>query len=340
MLRAEMYDYLAESNNEDRLPVWVISYNRLDAPTLTRMAGWERLDDVYVVVRESQASDYRKAFPYLQIVDMPDERINSCGAARWGAYDMARERGQDRVIMLDDDLLQFRFLYQHHFIRGPNAGAPCSRVADKSDIEALGGVALLEEATIAAFGRTASGVFDEEPNAVLGTAIKRLRSFDNRNHQTRYYLNGGATPRQWTAWELSRFEEHGLRLNLKHFGIVGEDVGTCAMIFQAGLDAFTMPSFAYDYWTHNEGAGRNKDGDAKSTIRTPGVAALLSEYEYYCLRQYDMGDNYLKVCPRGGDEYEWGEVDWRRLAKFRGSPMKRVLWAPDQARLDDMESLL
>lgn len=335
-----MYDYLATSDKNDRLPVWVISYNRLDAPTLVRMAGWERLDDVYVVVRSSQWREYRRALPHLQFVGIPDDRIGSCGAARWGAFDSARQHGHDRVIMLDDDLLQFRFLYQHHFIQGPNAGAPCSRVADKSDIEALGGVALLEEATVTAFGRTASGVFDEQPNAVLGTAIKRLRSFDNKNHQTRYYLNGGATPRQWTAWELSRFEEHGLRLNMEHFGIVGEDVGTCAMIFQAGLDAFTMPSFAYDYWTHNEGAGKNKDGDAKSTIRMPGVAALLSEYEYHCLRQYDMGDNYLKVCPRGGEEYEWGEVDWRRLAKFRGSRMERVLWPADRNRQEEMETLL
>lgn len=339
MIKDELLHHLYRADKGDRPPIWVISYGRYDAPTLTRMAGWERLDDVHVVVRESQAAEYRRAFPYLNIEALPDERINSCGAARWGAYDTARELGHDRAVMLDDDLLQFRPLYQYHFVRGPNAGAPCSRVFDKNDIEEFGGVELLEEATLTMMGLTASRVFDEEPKTVIGTAIKRLRSFDNRNHQTRYLLNGGATPRQCTVWELARLEEHGVRLNLDHFGVVGEDVGFLAQLFQAGLDAFTMPSFAYDYIA-NEGANRNKEGDAYSTIRQPGVAALLSEHEYRCLRLYDMGDNYLRVCPKGGDEYEWGEVDWRRLAKFRGSETRRVLWDDDQERLDELEEIL
>ena len=204
MFREEMFSHMAGADKETRLPVWVISYNRVDAPTLVRMEGWERLDDVFVVVRESQVAEYRRELPHLQFVPLPDERIGSCGAARWGAYDMARERGHDRVIMMDDDLLQFRPLYEHHFVRGPNAGLPCSRVADKVDIEEYGGLARLEEDTVTLFGHTASRSFDDEPLAVIATAIKRLRSFDNRNHQTRYLLNGGATPRQWTAWDLKR----------------------------------------------------------------------------------------------------------------------------------------
>lgn len=340
MLKEEMFAKLRTADKDDRLPVWVISYNRFDAPTLTRMLDWERLDDVHVVVRESQVARYREALPGLQFEPLPDERINSCGAARWGAYDLAREKGHEHAVMLDDDLLQFRPLYQHHFVKGPNAGSPCSRVADKTDVEEFGGVAALEEATVTLMGQTARGVFTEQPKAVIGTAIKRLRAFDVHNHRTRYYLNGGATPRQWTAWHLARLEDHGVRLDLKKFGIVGEDVGFLAQVFQEGLDAFTMPSFAYEYWNQNEGQNRNPEGDDKSTIRTPGVAGILSEHEYAQLRTYDMGDNYLRVCPRGGEEYEWGEVDWRRLEKFRGSERKRVTWDEDQARNDQLEDIL
>ena len=235
MLRDEMFHYLYRAEKEDRLPVWVISYNRYDAPTLTRMQDWERLDDVHVVVRESQAAEYRRHFPALRFEALPDEQIGSCGAARWGAYDLAREYEHQRAVMLDDDLLQFRPLYQHHFVKGPNAGAPCSRVFDRDDIEEFGGLAALEEATVTMMGKIADNVFDEEPKAVIGTAIKRLRSFDNRNHQTRYYLNGGSTPRQWTAWDLERLEDNGIRLNLEQFGIVGEDVGFLATLFQAGM---------------------------------------------------------------------------------------------------------
>jgi len=340
MLRDEMFHYLYRAEKEDRLPVWVISYNRYDAPTLTRMQEWERLDDIHVVVRESQIAAYRRHFPALRFEALPDEQIGSCGAARWGAYDLAREFGYQRAVMMDDDLLQFRPLYQHHFVKGPNAGAPCSRVFDKDDIEEFGGLAALEEATVTMMGKIADNVFDEEPKAVIGTTIKRLRSFDNRNHQTRYYLNGGSTPRQWTAWDLERLEEHGIRLNLEQFGIVGEDVGFLATLFQAGMDAFTMPSFAFEYWNQNEGRNRVQEADTQTTIRTPGLAALLSEHEYAMLRLYEMGGNYLRVCPKGGEEYEWGEVDWRALSKYRGSEMKRVLWDADQDRIDEMKELV
>lgn len=340
MLREEMFTALKTANKNNRMPVWVISYNRLDAPTLVRMKGWERLDDVFVVVRESQVAGYTKAFPYIQFEALPDERINSCGAARWGAFDRAVEYGHDSAIMLDDDLLQFRPLYQHHFVRGPNAGMPCSRVADRDDIEEFGGIAALEEAAITLMGQTADGVFDEEPTAVLGTAIKRLRSFDNHNHQTRYLMNGGATPRQWTAWNIGALVRNNIRLNLDHFGVVGEDLGFLATIFQAGLDVFSMPSFAYDYWNQNEGQGRDPEGSDQSLIRTRGLAPILSEHEYRCLQEYEMGANYLRVCPKGGEEYEWGEVDWRGLHRFRGTKMKRVLWESDEARNTEMEDLL
>jgi hypothetical protein len=333
MFRDEMFHYLNAVDHNDRLPVWVISYNRYDAPTLSRMAEWERLDNVHVVVRESQVAEYRREFPSLLFEPLPDDQIGSCGAARWGAYDLAREAGHERVVMLDDDLLQFRPLYQHHFVQGPNAGMPCSRVFDKNDIAEFGGLIPLEEATVTMFGLTANMTFDEEPNAVIGTAIKRLRSFDNRNQQTRYLLNGGSTPRQWTAWDLERLEEDGIRLNLDQFGIVGEDVGFLATLFQAGRSAFTMPSFAFEHWVESVNA-------TKSLIRTEDNRAILSEHEYLMLQQYEMGQHYLRVCPRGGDEYEWGEVDWRGLNKFRGTKQKRVLWDADQERIDEMEALL
>ena len=333
MLREEMFEFLQNSDKNNRLPMWVISYNRFDAPTLVRLKDWERLDDVHVVVRESQVAEYRRALPFVRFEPLPDERINSCGAARWGAYDLAREQGHEQAIMLDDDLLQFRPLYQHHFVKGPNAGMPCSRVFDRDDIAEFGGVGALEEATLTAFGHTAEQVFIDEPNTVIGTAIKRLRSFDNRNHQTRYFLNGGSTPRQWTAWDLTRLEKHGIRLNLDHFGIVGEDVGFLATLFQAGLDAFTMSTFAFEHWVESV-------NETKSLIRTVENTALLSEYEYTCLRLYDMGNHYLRVCPKNGDEYEWGEVDWRAMSKFRGSEMKRVFWDTDQTRITEMENLV
>jgi hypothetical protein len=246
---------------------------------------------------------------------------------------MAREFGHTRVVMLDDDILQFRFLYEYYVQSGPNEGNPCSRVAVREDLEELGGVERAEELTVAAMGRTASEAFDNDnPLVVIATAIKRLRAFDVKNHETRYILNGGVTPRQWTVWDIERMEEHGVRLNLKHFGVVGEDVGLCATLFEKGLDAITIPSFAYSYWDQYEGPNRKQEENDKTTIRTPGIAGLLSEYEHRCLQEYDMGKHYLKECPAQGAEYEWGEVDWKRLQRFRMSGTARFYWPPDAIR--------
>lgn len=66
MLWEEMFNTLAHADKGDRLPMWVISYNRFDASTLTKMSEWERLDDIHIVVRKSQFSEYRRAFPSLQ----------------------------------------------------------------------------------------------------------------------------------------------------------------------------------------------------------------------------------------------------------------------------------
>lgn len=121
----EMVLWVKTRDKADRVPMWVISYNRLDAPTLLKMRQYERTDDINVLVRESQRRAYETTFPELTIHSLPDERIDSCGAARWGAYDLARELGHDEVIMLDDDVLQFRFMYERAKVQGPNAGEMC-----------------------------------------------------------------------------------------------------------------------------------------------------------------------------------------------------------------------
>ena len=60
MLREEMFRALETVDKNDRLPTWVISYNRFDAPTLTRIAEWERLDDVHVVTKGGRNPSYRE----------------------------------------------------------------------------------------------------------------------------------------------------------------------------------------------------------------------------------------------------------------------------------------
>lgn len=326
MLREEMVDWVQSQDKNDRVPMWVISYNRTDAPTLLKMRNYERTDDIYVLVRESQKAEYAKKFPMLRVVSLPDERIDSCGAARWGAFDLAREYGQDEVIMLDDDVLQFRFMYQRAKVQGRNKGELCSGVASALDAEEyFKTLAHMEEASVTAFGRLGLEVFQEQPKAVVGGMIKRHMSFAIENHRTRYILNGGATPRQAMLWNTARMEEHGVRLDLEHFGVTGEDIGLMASTLEKGLDVFCTPSFAFDHWPEDVNL-------EKSVIRDESTLPLFMEHEYEVLQNYEIGQNYLKEKAIPGSAHGWKDVSWAKLAKFRGEPTQRFDWPADAER--------
>lgn len=333
MLLHEMVEWVKSQDKNDRVPMWVISYNRLDAPTLLKMQNYERTDDIYVLVRGEQYEAYRKAFPMLQIMALPAEQIGSCGAARWGAFDLARELGQDEVIMLDDDVLQFRFMYQRAKVQGRNIGELCSGVASTTDAEEyFGTLVAMEEASITAFGRLGMEVFAEQPKAVVGGMIKRHMSFAIENHRTRYILNGGATPRQAMIWNAARMEEHGIRLNIEHFGVTGEDIGLMATVLENGLDVFSTPSFAFDHWPEDVNLER-------SVIRDESTLPLFMEYEYDILQEYEIGPNYLKEKAIPGSAHGWKDVSWQKLAKFRGQPTQRFYWPADVERRE-MEDLI
>ena len=334
MLLHEMVEWVKAHDKNDRVPMWVISYNRLDAPTLLKMRNYERTDDIFVLVREEQEAAYKKAFPMLQIVTLPAERIGSCGAARWGAFDLAREYGHHDVIMLDDDVLQFRFMYQRAKVQGRNVGELCSGVASALDAEEFfGTLALMEEASITAFGRLGTEVFAEQPKAVVGGMIKRHMSFAIENHRTRYILNGGATPRQAMIWDTDRMEKHGIRLNLEHFGVTGEDIGLMATVLENGLNVFSTPSFAFDHWPEDVNL-------EKSVIRDESTLPLFMEYEYDVLQNYEIGQNYLKEKAIPGSEHGWKDVSWQKLAKFRGQPTERFDWPADAERREQALGLI
>lgn len=334
MLLEEMVGYVQSVSKNDRVPMWVISYDRLDAPTLLKMQHYERTDDINVLVRKSQGPAYAKAFPMLNIVTLPDDRIDSCGAARWGAFDLARVLDQDEVIMLDDDVLQFRFMYQREKVQGANVGELCSGVASAGIAEEyFGSIPLMEEAALTAFGQLGRTVFNEQPGTVVGGMIKRHMSFSIENHRTRYILNGGATPRQAMIWNTARMEQHGIRLNLDHFGVTGEDIGLMATVLEAGFDVFCSPSFAFDHWPENINL-------EKSVIRDESTLPLFMDYEYEVLQNYQIGPNYLKEKAIPGSEHGWKDVSWQKLAKFRGEPSQRFYWPADAERMEAEADLL
>lgn len=316
MRRHEMHDWLLSLDKGDRAPLWIISYNRPGtAPFLEMARQFERTDDVNVVVRASQWADYERAYPELEIHALPDEQIPSCGAARWGAADLAYSMGQDVVMMFDDDVIRLGYLFERAIQSGPNAGKPASAHDVKADLEVVPDVI---ERVATAMSAIAEDVFTAHPNAVLGGPVKQHMSFDPKNQATKYLLNGGLTPRQAMVWHLDRMNHAGVRLNLEEFGVHGEDIGLLATLLAAGLDAFALPSLVYDHWPEAVNIER-------SQIRNAENAAELHAWEWECLQRYPIKD-YLRVKTDLLGRYEWGDVHWQKLHKLRGTQPYREDW--------------
>lgn len=319
MNHESMIEHLAGLDLQARYPVWIISHQRAgSAPTLDGIsASWVRTDDVHVLVRQSQLADYKAAYPRLQLHAYPDENIPNVGTTRWAAADLAYALGDDVIVMMDDDVLKLDFLYQGAHKSGVNAGAECSSASGKADRAQLPN---LDELVVTAFASTAREVFAAEPGAVLGGMNKRHMSFSPKNHRTHYTVNGGATARQVYAWHLARMDQAGVALNTQLFGRHGDDIGLTAEVLAAGLDCFTTPSFVFDHWPEEININR-------STLRNAANAAGLHAAEYKALMQYPIRD-YLRVKRDIVGNYQWGDVDWQRLAKLRGQPTRHVGWDP------------
>lgn len=331
MYREEMQQWLAGLDVTERFPIWVISYNRAgEAPTLDKLDAWQHTDDVNVVVRASQQLDYQVAYPNLTIHGLPDEDISNVGSARWGAAMLAYSLGHQVITMMDDDIVKFDFLFQRAFFKGKNAGVECSGASSAEDRQA---VPDLEERIVTGLSEVSQRVYQAHPGAVMGGLIKRHMSFDYKNHRTQYILNGGVTPRQVMTWHLERFREHGVELDLDHFGPHGDDIGLVATVLQLGLDCFAVPSLAYDHWPEAINI-------ARSVIRDASTAQALHEHEWDALQQYPIRD-YLRAKRSVVDgSYEWGDVNWLKLGKLRGQPTERYGWKTDQPPTGPAEALI
>lgn len=317
MRKDEMHEWLRSLDKADRLPTWVISYNRFsnDAPFLEMARRFERTDDINVLVRESQRIAYQGAYPELVIHGLDDDLIPSCGEARWGAADLAYGLGEDAVLMFDDDVTRLGYLFQSATVKGRTPGAEISGHNGKADLDVLPDG---PERVLSAMSELAGQVFEQHPHAVIGGPLKQHMSFSPERHRTRYTLNGAVTPRQAMVWHLDRMDELGIRLNQEHFGVHGEDIGLMAAVLAAGGDSFALPSLVYDHWPEAVNI-------EKSQIRNASNAAALHAHEWACIQQYPIKD-YIRVKTDLLGNYEWGDVDWRKLHKLRGTSMIQAFW--------------
>lgn len=265
---------------------------------------------VHIVVRPDQYDMYKEANPELHILPIPEDYpINGLASTRQFIFEYAVEHRYPMVIDMDDDITEVRYLFD----AVTKNGDPCSHhstAQDKTDDP------LMEQKVLQLAAQLAKEVFAKYPDVYLGN-IRRQRfcqSPDNAN--LKYIINAGPTPRQVTFMNVKGLYKAHINRDVKRFDRHGDDIGFCAVILAAGGSLFNIPCLCYDY----------VDEKCDSVIRTPENEKELHAYEYNMLQEYPIRD-YLKTTFRDAEgNYMWGDIDYRKLHKLRGTKPEKIFW--------------
>lgn len=308
MNQEEMHRELEKAWREQwKLPILIPSYNRWkreDSVTLSKLlasCSEDIRNNVYIFVRPEQEKLYKESYEDLgyTVVALPPMEGVKIADTRQCLIDFASYCGMPRIMSMDDDLTHLYYIYEK------GDGYSKHNLVPENWWEGV----------IRLGCKTAMQCFDENPNAVLGGFRKRRFCQGIENAQTKYWINGGQTPRAVTFFEVSRMSEWGIRYN-PIFNPTGDDIGICAEILAKGKELFSLPSFAY--WMTDE--------TVNSVIRDESNRKALAQYELECLSQYPIKD-YLSVNHTYEDgQYAFGDISWQKYHKIYGTKGRKTLW--------------
>lgn len=303
---------LLNENNPNMMPhIFCPSYNRPEFVSAIRVFNKfsnETKSKVHVVVRPEQYKDYKRANPGLHILPIPkDYKINGLASTRQFIFEYAVEHRYSMIIDMDDDIKNLAYLYSGISA----AGNMCSRHSTEKDKQED---PLLEQKILLMGAMIARLVFKKHPEVYLGNIRRQHFSQGADNANLKYIINSGPTPRQVTFMNVKGLYKSGINRDIKRFDRHGDDIGFCAVILSQGGSLFNIPCLAYDYISEK----------CDSVIRTPETEKELHAYEYAMLQQYPIKD-YLKTTFKDEEgNYVWGDIDYRKLHKLRGtSPIKK-----------------
>ena len=288
------------------------SYNRPDFVSAKMFNSFseEAKKKIHIVVRNEQYKAYKKQNPDSHIILIPkDDPIHGLASTRQFIFEYAVDHRYSMIIDIDDDIKNLTYLYDG--VSG--TGNPCSSHTIKVDRE---NDPLLEQKVLLMASRIAREVFKNHPDVYLGNIRRQRLSQGVDNAKLKYIINSGPTPRQVTFINVKGLYKAGINRDVKRFDRHGDDIGFCAVILKAGGSLFNIPCLTYDYVSEK----------CDSVIRTPETEKELHAYEYKMLQKYPIKD-YLRVTFRDDEgNYMWGDVDFRKLNKLRGSSSIKEYW--------------
>lgn len=268
---------------------------------------------VHIVVRPDQYNDYKKANPKLDILPIDEDYpINGLASTRQWIFEYAVKNKLSMYIDMDDDIKMVRYLFDAF----TNKGDPC---AHHSNMQDLAEDPLLQQKVLQMTAEISKEIFKTYPDVCLGN-IRRQRFCQHpENAYLKYIINAGPTPRQVTVMNTKALYRAGINRDVKRFDRHGDDIGFCAVLLKEGKSLFNIPCLCYDY----------VDEKCDSVIRTPETEKELHAYEYAMLQEYPIRD-YLKTTFRDDEgNYMWGDIDYRKLHKIRGTKPIKVHWGEE-----------
>lgn len=312
MKKKRMKRLLDEIDVNSMPHIFCPSYNRPDFVSAKMFNSFseEVKKKVHIVVRSEQYKAYKKQNPDLHILPIPEDYpINGLASTRQFIFEYAVDHKYPIIIDMDDDIKNIAYMYDG--VSG--TGNPCSKHTIRVDRE---NDPLLEQKVLLMASQIAREVFKDHPDVYLGNIRRQRLSQAVDNAKLKYIINAGPTPRQVTFMNVKGLYKAGINRDVKRFDRHGDDIGFCAVILKAGGSLFNIPCLTYDYVSEK----------CDSVIRTPETEKELHAYEYRMLQKYPIKD-YLRVSFRDEEgNYMWGDVDYRKLHKIRGTTAIKEYW--------------
>lgn len=255
-------------------PIYVPSYSRAGgAPLLAILAkaAPSVRKRVHIQVRASEASEYRRAYPWAKV--LTHKGPYGVGPARAAILQHAEMVGFRRIVMLDDDVVHISLMEATINDKGK---AHTRRWSEK-----LAGQ-LSEDhlpRSLAVACHLADQVFTAAPGASYGSGRQGLFSGDV-DTSIGAFLDKGGFPACLLFFDLDRFS---WRECPEPYRLHGEDLSMFLHTLSEGQQAFVIPSVAYDTKNSIESTipldpldarGRQDDLDAAAGIY-PEVAQYL-----------------------------------------------------------------
>lgn len=304
MRHKEFRKLLNDTTVKDMPMVFIPSYNRpnivVASKVLTHFTE-EALERVFIVVREEQYKEYKRANPHLQFVQIPAGTVNGVGSTRQFIMDYAKSKRYPVIMDMDDDIKYLQYLFTGESAKGET-------VSLHTGIRHWAKDPLIPQKVLQMAGHLARECFEKYPQVLLGNIRKQRFSNHRELAEVKYYINKGPTPRQTKIINMRGVAKAGIRMP-DEFNLHGDDIGFAAEVLQRGYSCFNIPCLCYDY----------VDDQVASVVRdpkNPEKNRWLHKLEYDALQGMEI-KNYLKQTfsfPDG--QYKFGDINWMQYHAY------------------------